>query len=115
MEEITPELVLNWDQTGIHLVPASAWTMDKMGSKRVEITGVNDKRQITAVFCGSAAGDFLPLQLVYKGKTQRCHPHFQFPLGWLVSHSPKHRSTEETMIEYIETILFLMLNPTGSF
>ena len=69
MEEITPELVLNWDQTGIHLVPAAAWTMDKMGSKRVEITGVNDKRQITAVFCGSAAGDFLPLQLIYKGKT----------------------------------------------
>ena len=69
MEEITPELVLNYDQTGIHLVPVSAWTMDKMGSKRVEIAGVNDKHQITAVFCGSAAGDFLPLQLVYKGKT----------------------------------------------
>ena len=50
MEEITPELVLNWDQTGIHLVPVSAWTMDKMGSKCVEITGVNDKHQITAVF-----------------------------------------------------------------
>ena len=50
MEEITPELVLNWDQTGINLVPVSAWTMDKMGSKHVEITGVNDKRQITAVF-----------------------------------------------------------------
>ena len=50
MEEITPELVLNWDQTGIHLVPASAWTMDKMGSKCVETTGVNNKHQITAVF-----------------------------------------------------------------
>lgn len=33
MEEITPELVVNWDQTGIHLVPASGWTMDKMGLK----------------------------------------------------------------------------------
>ena len=44
--------------------------MDKIGSKRVEITGVNnDKRQITAIFCGSAAGDFLPLQLVYKDRT----------------------------------------------
>ena len=62
MEEIIPELILNWDQTGIHLVPASAWTMDKMGLKRVEISRVNDKHQITAVFCGSAAGDFLPLR-----------------------------------------------------
>ena len=29
MEDVPPELVLNWDQTGIHLVPASTWTMDK--------------------------------------------------------------------------------------
>ena len=50
MEEISPELVLNWDQTAIHLVPAAAWTMDRDGSKRVEVDGVNDKRQITAVF-----------------------------------------------------------------
>ncbi len=49
MEEIPPELILNWDQTGIHLVPAAAWTMDQIGSKRVEV-GVNDKKQITAVF-----------------------------------------------------------------
>ena len=55
MEEIPAELILNWDQTGIHLVPASAWTMDQVGSKRVEIMGVNDKRQITAVFCLSPA------------------------------------------------------------
>ena len=65
MEDVPPELVLNWDQTGIHLVPASTWTMDKEGSKRVEISGANDKRQITAVFCGTLTGDFLPLQLIY--------------------------------------------------
>ena len=29
MEDVPPEVVLNWDQTGIHLVPASTWTMDK--------------------------------------------------------------------------------------
>ena len=74
MDDIPPELILNWDQTGIHLVPASMWTMDREGSKRVEIAGANDKRQITAVFCGTLTGDFLPLQLIYKGKTPRCHP-----------------------------------------
>ena len=40
------------------------------GSKRVEISGLGDKRQITAVLCGLLVGDFLPIQLVYKGKTQ---------------------------------------------
>ncbi len=90
MEEIPPELILNWDQTGIHLVPASRWTMDLEGSKRVEVSGVNDKRQITAVFCGSLVGDFLPIQLIYKGKTQRCHPRYKFPSHWHITQSPKH-------------------------
>ena len=81
MEEIPPELILNWDQTGIHMVPSSCWTMDRQGVKRVEVAGVNDKRQITAVLCGSLTGDFLPIQLIYKGKTPRCHPHYNFPIG----------------------------------
>ena len=29
MEEIPAELILNWDQTGIRLVPASSSTMEK--------------------------------------------------------------------------------------
>ena len=46
-EEIPPQLILNWDQTGIHVVPSSTWTMDRQGVKRVELIGANDKRQIT--------------------------------------------------------------------
>ena len=52
MEEIPAELILNWDQTGIKIVPSSTWTMDAEGSKRVEVAGVNDKRLITAMFVG---------------------------------------------------------------
>lgn len=47
MKNIPPELVINWDQTGLHIVPVSQWTMEVEGSKRVEITGIDDKRQIT--------------------------------------------------------------------
>ena len=43
MMEIPPELVINWDQTGIKIVPVSSWTMEKTGAKRVEIAGVDDK------------------------------------------------------------------------
>ena len=53
MEEIAAELVLNWDQTGMKLVPSSVWTMERQGERRVEMVGVNDKRQITAIFCGT--------------------------------------------------------------
>ena len=105
MEEISGELILNWDQTGLNIVPSSSWTMDKHGAKRVEITGAKDKRQITTVFCGTLVGDFLPIQLIFKGKTSRCHPHFKLPSWWHVTHSPNHWSAEETMLQYIEHII----------
>ena len=46
---ILPSLIINWDQTGLHIVPVSQWTMAKEGSKRVEIAGSEDKRQITGM------------------------------------------------------------------
>ena len=99
------ELILNWDQTGIKIVPVSTWTMDRRGVKRVEIVGISDKRQITAVFCGNLVGDFLPIQVIYKGKTPRCHPKFSFPSDWQVTDSPRHWSNEDTMVEYINHII----------
>ena len=32
MEEVPAELVMNWDQTGINLVPSSSWTLERRGS-----------------------------------------------------------------------------------
>ena len=101
------ELILNWDQTGIKMVPSPGWTMDRQGAKRVEFCGVNDKWNITAVFCGSLSGDFLLVHtcIIYKGKTNRCHPKFQFPPGWHVTHAPKQWSTEQSMVQYIEEVI----------
>ena len=65
MDEIPQSLIINWDQTGVHYVPVSDWTMEKRGSKRIEIAGIDDKRQLTAVFACSMTGDFLSPQLVY--------------------------------------------------
>jgi hypothetical protein len=110
MEEIPPELVLNWDQTGIKLVPVSAHTMDKQGSARVEVAGAKDKRLITALFCGSLTGDFLPVQVIYHGKTKRCHPKYKFPSDWHITHSPKHWSNETTMIGYIDEVVLPYVN-----
>ena len=58
MEEIPSDLICNWHQTGLNLIPASSWTMEEKGSRRVEIKGLNDKCQITAVFCGTLNGEF---------------------------------------------------------
>jgi len=74
MDEIPLELVINFDWTGINYILVSSWTMEVEGAKHVEVAGKDDKRQITDVFAGSMTVDFLPSQLVYKGKTERCLP-----------------------------------------
>lgn len=71
---IDPSLVINFDQTGIIIVPSSALTYDSRNAKRVAVANIEDKRQITAVVAVSLAGDMLPMQLVFTGKTNKCHP-----------------------------------------
>ena len=44
------------------------------GEEGVEITAIDDKRQITAVFACSLTGKFLPMQLIYKGIISCCLP-----------------------------------------
>ena len=79
--------------------------MHQCGVKRVKIIGANNKRQITAIFCGTILGDFFPFQLIYLGKTARSHPKYHFPRDWDINQSPKHWSTENTMVAYIENII----------
>ena len=60
IDEIPDELILNFDQTALNYVPVTPWTMEEEGAKRVEVIAKDDKKQITAVFCGSMAGEFCP-------------------------------------------------------
>ena len=106
MEDIPSDLVINWDQTAIQLVPSSSWTIERKGTKCVEISALNDKRQITAVFACTLSGSFLPIQLIYAGTTQKCLPqNVQFPDDWHITCSPNHWSNENTMIDYVEKII----------
>ena len=106
MDEIPPDLVINFDQTAVHYVLLDNWTMAKEGSKRVEIIGKDDKRQITAVLGGTMSGDFPPVQLVYKGMKNWCLPSFKFPDDWDISFGYNHWCNEKTMLDYMHKILF---------
>ena len=86
LEEVPPSLVINWDHTGLKYVPVSSWTMAKEGSKKVPIAGLEDKRQITAVFGVTMEGHYLPPQLIYQGKTVACLPSTRFPSDWHVTY-----------------------------
>ena len=110
MDSVPPELVINFDQTALNYVPIPDWTMEKEGTKRVEIIAKDDKRQLTAVFAGSATGEFLPLQLIYEGKTDRCLPYYNFPSSWHITKTPAHWSNELTMKEYFTEIILPYVN-----
>ena len=108
---IPDELILNFDQTGLKFVPCGEWTMEQKGSKRVEIAGLSDKRMITAVVVSMLSGDMLPVQLIYDGKTNRCHPQgVKFLSDWNITHSDNHWSTNKTMEEYADIILIPYVN-----
>lgn len=111
-DEIPPRLIINWDQTEIHYIPVSSWTMEKEGTKRIELAGKEDKRQVTAVLAGSMAGDFLPPQIVYQGKTNRCLPHVDFLVGWHVTYSANHWCNEITMKDYLNKIILPYVKQT---
>jgi len=54
--------------------------MDQKGQQHVvELFALDDKRQITAVACGSLTGNLLLFQLIYQGKTSACLPKVTLP------------------------------------
>ena len=105
MEEILSSVILNWDHTGLKYVPVSSWMMAKQGSKKVSVAGIDDKRQITAVFTITLDGQFLPPQLIYQGTTSACLPHIKFPNNWHVTYSPNHWANKSTTKDYIQRIV----------
>ena len=103
--DIPNSMVVNFDQTGINIIPSSDWTMDNQGTKQVKVTGLGDKRQVTLVLACAMDGELLPPQVIYQGKTDKSHPSFDFPANWDIHHSPNHWSNSSTMERYAEKIL----------
>ena len=103
-DNIPSELIINIDQTPLPFVLISKYTMNRTGEKTVPILGTSDYRQITGTFAVTMHGKFLPMQLIYKGSTDRCHPPYNFPENFHVTHTKNHWSNETTSIDLIEKI-----------
>ena len=82
------------------------YTFNFKGAKNVPIRGVDDKRQITGTFAVTLTGKFLPIQLIYTGKTKRSLPKFKFPSSFSVTCTENHWSNTEKSIEFFEEIIF---------
>jgi len=107
---IPDALVINWDQTGVNMVPGGAWTMEEQGSQQVPIHGMDDKRQITVLLAVTKSGVLLPPQVIYAGKTDRCLPKDVFPVDWDVTCTETHWSNETSMVQFIDKVVVSYVN-----
>ena len=103
--QIPSLLVLNLDQTNSKYVSTSKTTVAEKGSNSVPISGLSDTRRMTATFTVTLNGKFLPMQLIYGGKTNQSLPKFEFPVGFSLPPNPKHYSNTAESIKLIKEII----------
>ncbi|EFJ51415.1 hypothetical protein VOLCADRAFT_87679 [Volvox carteri f. nagariensis] len=109
-KKIPPALVINADQTGANLFPVSYRTYAAIGAKQVRQLGLDDKRQIMAMIAVSAAGDMLPLKVIFQGKTERALPSGPSMEAaqqeqFLVTYSDNHWANKTTMRAWVARVL----------
>lgn len=106
---IPPELVVGCDETNVQLVPRAKRTRTKEGTKRVRVLGVgSEKPQITVTLAITEAGNVLPCQFIFQGKTTATLPdrgRQRPPEGSIFCFSESHWQTVQTYKEYIDKIL----------
>ena len=71
----------------------------------MDIRDLEDKREITGLLGISMAGEMLPPQIIYPGKTDRCHAAVSFPEEWNITPTTNHWSNENSMLEYATKVL----------
>jgi hypothetical protein len=111
--KIPQKLVYALDETNALFLASKNRTLTKKGKKRIRLLGKrSDKAQITVTLCITEAGDVLPVQYIFGGNRERCHPKTVVPKGSIFCHSSSHWQTEETFIEYIKGLLIPHKNET---
>ena len=99
-------MILNFDQTLLGFTSPNKATFAKKGARSVPIVNVDDKRQTTGTYSVNISGDFLPVQLIYSGVTDRCHSKVRFPGSFYITHSSTHCSNERIVVDYLKKIIF---------
>ena len=102
---IPKELVINIDQIQLPFVLVSSYTMENRCNQCVPVAGITDYRQITGTFSVSLSGGFLPVQLIYQGKTNRCQLTYPFPREFHVTQTKNHWANENTSLDLIKEVL----------
>ena len=73
---------------------------------------IEDKHQITAVLACTLDGTFLPVQMIFQGKTEKCHPRVSFPSDLHITQTDNHWSNESTTVDYLQHIIIPYMERT---
>ena len=103
--KIPSSMVINLDQTPSKFVSGCNKTLAKKGCKSVLIAGSTDKGIINATFSITLTGEFLPIPLIYGGKTTKSIPAVSFPSDFVISVNKKHYSNEKEALNILENII----------
>ncbi|KAJ2936155.1 hypothetical protein H1R20_g939, partial [Candolleomyces eurysporus] len=110
-------LVVNMDQTGVIILMSKKRTYEQKGARQVSILHQDEKRAYTLCVASTPAGDILPFQQVWAGKTStsllssdaKGHAEaLELGFHFTVANSDKktsHFSTLKTMKEWMQKIL----------
>ena len=88
------------DQTALSYACPGKYTFDVKGVKTVPIKGIDYKRQITGTFAISMSGEFLPIEVIYEGKTTNCLPKQAFPENFDITFTENHWSNTEKVVSF---------------
>ena len=91
-------MILNLDQTPVGFTSPKKTTYSDRGSGSEPITNVDNKLRIT--FTLSLSLEVLPIQLIYGGLTDKCHPRVKFPINFI--------SLIQTTIGQIKTMYWIL-------
>ncbi|EKM55812.1 uncharacterized protein PHACADRAFT_58383, partial [Phanerochaete carnosa HHB-10118-sp] len=110
------------DQLDMYILPHQQLTYYEKGARQVDAAGKEEKRAYTLCVASTAAGDILPFQQVWSGKTKASLPKTIAPsmaeakeLGFhfTFANSAKrtsHFSTKKTMKEWMIEVLELYIS-----
>ena len=76
--------------------------MVKKGMATVETIGLGDKPLITATFVITLDRRYVPMQLIYDGKTTRSIPHVNVPSFFSLSANREHLSNTDKSAKVIK-------------
>ena len=96
-------MVTNTDQTPA-ICSCQLLHHGKKGNQCVPVSGTTNYRQIMHAFGVSLSGDFLPIQLIYQGKTKCCQPTYLFPHEFHIIQTENHWANKNLSLDLIKEV-----------